>query len=89
MHGMPETTDSQLRIEEVVEGRSGLRRASAVRELLHSPVLKSWLFVVQENTAVLDSRGRMRASRGGDVELGMLSCRHISPPGSGISSERP
>ena len=70
----------QFCVEETIEGRTRQRSAGAVGELLHSPVLKSWLFVVQENTAVLDSRRAMGASRRRDEERVVFSGRDIRPP---------
>ena len=58
----------QLRIEDMVERRVGIWRTSTIREFLHGPVRQSWLFVVQEDTAILYRWRAVRASASLDKE---------------------
>ena len=46
----------QFGVEKVVERTARERRASAICKLLLRPVLQSRLFVVEEDTAILDGR---------------------------------
>lgn len=70
----------QLRVEEVIERRTGKWSSCAVRELLSSPVLQSRLFVVQEDAAIFDCRGTMRTSTRRDEQFGVLCDWNIGPP---------
>ena len=70
----------QLGIEEVIEGGVRESGASAVRELLHSPVLQGRLFIVQEDTPVLDCWRAVRAARRFHKEFRMGRGRDVRPP---------
>lgn len=72
--------NAQLGVELRVERRASVGRTSAIGKLGGSPRLKGRLFIVQEDTAVLDGRRAVRASRRLNIEFGVSSCWNISPP---------
>lgn len=74
------TTNLQLGIKLGVEWGVEVKRPGTVRKLLHRPVLQGWLLIVEEDSAILDCRRSMGATRRGDKEIGMLRSRNISPP---------
>lgn len=64
----------------MIEGRARQRRASAISELLHRPVLKGGLFIVEEKGAVLDCWAAVRAPSRIDEDVRVLGCRNVGPP---------
>ena len=78
--------DLQMGVEEMVERTSGQGGSRSVRELLHSPVLQSGLFIVEEYATVLDGRLVMGTPGVRDKYIVVGSGRNVGPPGGGSQS---
>ena len=76
----------QMGVEEMVERTSGQGGSRSVRELLHSPVLQSGLFIVEEYATVLDGRLVMGTPGVRDKYIVVGSGRNVGPPGGGSQS---
>lgn len=72
--------DLHMGIKLRVEWRMEEVRARAVRELFHSPILKSWLLIIQEYSSIFDRGAAMGTSRGRHEDVVVLGDWYIRPP---------